>query len=457
MLIELGADFEKTPGTFNPLILAVEQGNKPMVELLLQNKNVTELKHPSPMNVLKSAILKGDIPIIDLLISKGIDVNVDIDKGWSPFEASLHGENMDVVKFLIKQGADIHKDAARNLAFAYNREMVEFLLNKGVDINARDKRSEKTALQMAITSQIGKRAKLLIKKGADIHGRTEVSFSSAKFPFVLNKATLLHLAVDHYPANNNVFIGIMEPPPVKVLLENGAEVNAADEGVTPLHLSVRQENIELIQLLIDFGAKVDVRDKYGHTPLYWARTLKKDDVVDLLMKNGSTSIPETEILRKENCESLKKVKAFYNSGGNIKARGIYGETALHLAAVYGNSEVVEWLIKQGLDVNAQTWGKHTPLHRVANVKSAELLLEHGAEINQKDLWGFTPLTWAVFWNNEDVSGVSQELVKLFVNSGSDVNVAINADQSILEIAKMISQQSGDTTVVDYLIAHGAKE
>jgi ankyrin repeat protein len=57
---------------------------------------------------------------------------------------------------------------------------------------------------------------------------------------------------------------------VKLLLDKGADVNRADlAGVTALHVAAREGNLELIQLLVDRGTKLDRKDEYDKTPLDW--------------------------------------------------------------------------------------------------------------------------------------------------------------------------------------------
>lgn len=74
-----------------------------------------------------------------------------------------------------------------------------------------------------------------------------------------------------------------------------------------------------------------------------------------------------------------------------------GWTALHIAALNGHIDVVEFLVAKGADVNAKNKSNATPLHFAALVGQkgvVEILLANGADIHAKDNNGKTPLDMA---------------------------------------------------------------
>jgi uncharacterized protein len=80
---------------------------------------------------------------------------------------------------------------------------------------------------------------------------------------------------------------------VKYLLENGwkRNINFRDkDGFSALHAAAMGANVEVVKLLIDSGADLEVRDKWGNTPL-WRSTTKVIDkgfkIVFLLLESGS--------------------------------------------------------------------------------------------------------------------------------------------------------------------------
>ena len=73
---------------------------------------------------------------------------------------------------------------------------------------------------------------------------------------------------------------------IKVLIENGVDINARDFfDETPLHWAVNLELIEIIELLINKGADVNKVDYYGQTPIRWLSSHNKN-IVKMLLEYG---------------------------------------------------------------------------------------------------------------------------------------------------------------------------
>ncbi|MBU0514901.1 MAG: ankyrin repeat domain-containing protein [Proteobacteria bacterium] len=143
-------------------------------------------------------------------------------------------------------------------------------------------------------------------------------------------------------------------PAVKLLLGKGARVNVRDElGLTPLHLAAWRGRTELAAMLLQRGAAVNARSKSGRlTPLHCAASAGHAKLVVLLIKKG----------------------------GNPNGPDACGWTPLHGAAFEGRGRVVT------------------------------MLLVHGAAVNVKDKGGRTPLFWAR-------AGRHSAVARLLVNKG----------------------------------------
>lgn len=86
-------------------------------------------------------------------------------------------------------------------------------------------------------------------------------------------------------------------------------------------------------------------------------------------------------------------------GGHIvNAKDDYGRTALHKASLYGRKDTVKALLDSGADVNAKDIDGETPLYKAVwnggAVDVVELLLNYGADIDAKSRNGMTALMWA---------------------------------------------------------------
>ncbi|MEO2123185.1 MAG: ankyrin repeat domain-containing protein [bacterium] len=145
---------------------------------------------------------------------------------------------------------------------------------------------------------------------------------------------------------------------VRGLLRQGADVNAAQgDGMTALHWAAERVQIEMVEILLYAGGRVDAVTRIGHyTPLH------------LASKAGSA--PVTRRLLEE--------------GANVQAKTFpAGTTPIHLAAASGQTDVLEPLIEYGADVNAlEASSGQTPLIFASALNRAATtaqLLEYGAE------------------------------------------------------------------------------
>ena len=94
--------------------------------------------------------------------------------------------------------------------------------------------------------------------------------------------------------------------------------------------------------------------------------------------------------------NIEAVKQHIAAGTDVDAK-TSGETPLHWAARFGQSQVAELLIAEGADVNAKNVVGQTPLHLAAGASHQEiieLLIAEGAEVNAKTKRGETPLDLA---------------------------------------------------------------
>ena len=167
---------------------------------------------------------------------------------------------------------------------------------------------------------------------------------------------------------------------VKLLLAAGADVNAAnEEGLTTLHLALARQRDELLDLLLENGADLKAKDKSGRTPLHYAAL-------------GNMTKALTVLLSKQ---------------AEVDAADKLGNTPLHLAALRFRREATAELLKGGASVDSANHRGETALHLLASQSSnekevepllvavAEVLLEHGAAVNQRAADGTTPLARAL--------------------------------------------------------------
>jgi ankyrin repeat protein len=97
---------------------------------------------------------------------------------------------------------------------------------------------------------------------------------------LIEKGAKIDVRNKHSETPLHTALRLINPKVAKVLIENGADVNATtSNGLTPLHLAGDRE---VAELLLARGAKIDVKDASGKTPLDQAIALNRTEVVRLL-------------------------------------------------------------------------------------------------------------------------------------------------------------------------------
>jgi ankyrin repeat protein len=142
-----------------------------------------------------------------------------------------------------------------------------------------------------------------------------------------------------------------------------------DIGRKALHVAADVGDFDVAKVLIQNGADVNAVDKDNWTSLHIAAGNGNVDVAKLLIQNGA----------------------------DVNAEERYYCTSLHIAAGNGNVDVAKLLIQNGAEVNAVDEAKRTSLHLVADyghVDVAKLLIQNGADVNAVDEWKWSVLCYA---------------------------------------------------------------
>ncbi|UIF89383.1 ankyrin repeat domain-containing protein [Cupriavidus sp. UYPR2.512] len=119
-------------------------------------------------------------------------------------------------------------------------------------------------LAYAILNQDHILAQHLIDKGANVRA-------------VVDGMPLLHMAKDAKSVHMLIEGGAM------VMARMGKEYPGLSKGATALHKAAPNDNHEVLKALIDFGAEIDARDAYGHTPLHFAASRRITNSKALVM------------------------------------------------------------------------------------------------------------------------------------------------------------------------------
>ena len=215
-----------------------------------------------------------------------------------------------------------------------------------------------------------------------------------------NKLTPLHLAVSKGHAEI-----------VQLLLENRADINikSGEKGLTPLIYGAIHGKLKIMNILIDFGADMKLTTDSGRNALHYAAGNGHDEIVEFLIENGIT----------------------------IDALDYQSSSPLHLAAVFGKPSTVQNLISKGANKELQGLNNRTPLLSAVfsgNIETAEILLDHGANVNAVDKFNSTAMHFILLFMAEETNDL-QIFVKLLINYGADLTLKDEEGRTVLDLCK----------------------
>ena len=377
------------------------------------------------------------------LIDAGADVNAADSLGTTPLMwASRYGDAV-VVERLIQAGANA---AAENVfgvtpmseaALIGSKPVIRELLAAGADPDSPNPEGE-TALMLVVRTGHVDAAEVLIDAGADVNakerwaGQTALMWAGAQ----------------------------LQPQMVKLLLANGAEVDARSTvrewtrkvsseprpkelpqgGLTPLMFAARTGCIECAELLLAAGADINLADPYGVTPLVVATLNLQNDFAAYLVEKGA-DINQWDLYGRTPLYVAIDMMDYpppREPGGRDSAEPMSG---LELAAFLldrganPNSQLKQWRppfvrLARGQDNTLATGA--TPLLRAAHasdVAAVQLLLAHKALVDLPNASGITPLMAAagvgVSQNTsrakKKTEAASIAVARLLLEAGADVN------------------------------------
>ena len=265
----------------------------------------------------------------------------------------------EIVQVLLNSSADVEKsplDGFRPLHHAVQNgdgKLASMLLKHGADVNSQAGFMRNTPLQLAVINGNIWNVKLLLENAANV-GQTNADGTAPLAVAVLRNECAIARELLWYEAEVNQVVASSGFTPlhyavlhgrfemVNVLLEGRAEVNVLSHSdETPLHIAARTDNVVLVLHLLEFGASIDSPGESDNTPLMVAVLAGQVAAMDTLLQHGADA---------------------------NRLNG-YGYSALHLAAAHGmhTAQMAQLLIDYSANVELCTGdGEHAlqliPVH-----------------------------------------------------------------------------------------------
>lgn len=315
--------------------------------------------------------------IVEILLKHGANPNQFVtinSKDIYPLHAAILNMQQEIVVNLVKYGASINQadtDGYTPLHYAVQVDqtgaLVYYLMKHGAN----------PLLKTSFKKYSHKMVKFTCYELAIVYEKKEIAKKIIDWPDS-NGNNLLHKAVlcnDLALAQQLINYGAQ----VNMQTLNNDEDHVNELDKTALHLAIEEENLEMISLLLNNNASVNMENIFSNIPLYYAIFSKSLKIIEILVMNGS----------------------------EVNKKNLNGVTPLSLAFYIIN----EFDLLQSI---------------------ALLLLTHGADINAQNNLGYTILAWCL---QNERSVIQDEKIKFLLTiPGVDTRIANTIGQTPLQIA-----------------------
>ena len=415
------------------------------------------LSNEFQMTPLSQACLNGSAPLVDLLLEAGANPNTPIASGQTPIMTCARSGNVEAVTMLLAGGADVNatepvedQTALMWAASEHHAEVVGVLLEARADPTAHTRKGF-TALHFAAREGDIEVAGRLLAEGLDINIRSAPGGVAWAPPLGEPTGALRGVgrgmtgSISESAGSTPLLVATMRGQVrfALFLLEAGADPNAADSGLTPLHwasttwesgtanpiyglddpmsgIPDRQAKIGLVNALLAGGADPNARitrpvpgfaggyqDEIGATPFLLASSIADVEMMRILLAAGADPtlvtgtdttammaatalnhpVGESPVTEEESLEAVNLLLALGLPAGGANANN---ENTLFGPAYRGWNTLLELMIQEGADVNIVSTANVTPWLAASgfgdrlggvlfNTEGAEILEKYGAD------------------------------------------------------------------------------
>ena len=278
----------KNSDKWTPLHAAAKIGNKDIVLMLLKagaDKSTEAVEARRGDRPLTLAAFNGCHDMCQVLLEHGADHRTYDKSGWSSLHKAAFNKHLDIVKLLVEKDPSAAHINYASLQDGYTplfcavsgdddlvvEALLEHTVTASINLEAKGKRRGDTVLLIAAFNCAETIVKMLLDKGSDPTALDNDGWSA------LHKCCYTGKSVEL----------------VQSFVDKGLDVNACAprDLWSPLHCAAVSGNHEIVQMLLDNGAKssLEKKDRHRHdTPLLLAAFRGNQEVIRTLLKNGAS-------------------------------------------------------------------------------------------------------------------------------------------------------------------------
>jgi ankyrin repeat protein len=341
--------------------------------------------------------------LVRYFIEKGFDVNRHTSLRGTPLHQASQNGHTETVRILLEAGAQLdiipgllsRRLCVENTnpqpqsfpliqaAHEGSEELAIQLLNEGANANSQDSEG-RSVLHIAISKHMTDVAMELLKRGAN----TNAIDTNTNRP-----RTPLLESIQNFRGSVAV---------IEALLQHGADPNICDhdsfKNRTALHMAALHGTFNLVLLLLEHGASESCLDSDGKDALLLAYSrgdAEGENIADLLggVILYASNQAVTALVLAIEYNHASTVQFLLDSGANIHLTNERGYSPIHAAASLPSADILSMLLRQEINLNMQSCQED--LHGNGSTTSFCHPLQLKALIDMEDIWGRTPIRYAI--------------------------------------------------------------